>query len=157
MAEIRVRRAELGDLEVILDLWQEMMDYHALLDLRFRPTQNARSHFRTTLKEWMADDTQRVFVATDDGRIVGYTIGRIVENPPIMELRYLGHVSDICVALEWRRRGIGRMLFAALCRWFHQQGLPVVQLSVAAQNPVSQAFWREMGFQDYMHKLWFEI
>lgn len=157
MEEIQIRRATPEDLEAVLDLWQEMMDYHAGLDQRFQQVADSRDHFRMTLREWMADDTQRVLVAVDDGEIVGYIIGRIAENPPIFELRFLGHVSDICVAPEWRRQGIGRKLFAAVLNWFRRQGLPVVQLNVAAANAVSQAFWREMGFQDYMHRMWLEI
>jgi ribosomal protein S18 acetylase RimI-like enzyme len=157
MEEIHIRRATPEDLEAVLDLWQEMMDHHARLDRRFQQVADSRDHFRVTLREWMADDAQRVLVAVDDGEIVGYTIGRIAENPPMFELRFLGHVSDICVARERRRQGIGRKLFAALLNWFRRQGLPVVQLSVATANPVSQAFWREMGFQDYLHRMWLEI
>jgi ribosomal protein S18 acetylase RimI-like enzyme len=157
MEEIQIRRATPEDLEAVLDLWQEMMDYHASLDRRFQQVADSRDHFRMTLREWMADDTQRVLVAVDDGEIVGYTIGRIAENPPMFQVRFLGHVSDICVAREQRRQGIGRKLFSALLNWFRRQGLPVVQLSVAAANPVSQAFWREMGFQDYTHRMWLEI
>ncbi len=157
MTEVIVRRATFNDLEPVLDLWQEMMDYHARLDRRFRPTADGRDHVREVLREWMADDTQRVLVAVADGRIVGYIIGHIAEHPPVFEMRYLGHVSDICVALHWRRKGVGRKLFSALRKWFQNQGLTVVQLHVAALNPVSQAFWREMGFQDYMYRMWLDI
>jgi GNAT superfamily N-acetyltransferase len=141
----------------VLGLWEEMMDYHARLDPRFRPASDGRDHFRTTLREWMADDTTRVLVAEHSGELVGYTIGRTAENPPVFEMRFLGHVSDICVAPKWRRRGIGRKLFAALRKWFRRQGYVVVQLNLAALNPVSQAFWREMGFQEYIHRLWLDI
>jgi GNAT superfamily N-acetyltransferase len=157
VAEIGVRRAALEDLEMVLDLWQEMMDYHARLDRRFLPAADGRDHFRITLREWMGDDTCRVLVAVDHGDVVGYIIGRLAENPPVFENRYLGHVSDICVAPEWRHMGVGRKLFGALRNWFWRQGLTSVQLHVGAFNPVSQAFWREMGFQDYMHRLWLEI
>ena len=157
MSDVLVREAAPEDVETVLDLWHEMMHYHARLDKRFQPTPDARDRFRTTLLQWMALDTQRVLVAVVDGQIVGYTIGRLVENPPFMEWRFLGHVSDICVAPEWRRQGIGRKLFATLREWFRQQGMTVVQLHVAAANPVSFTFWREMGFKDHMHRLWLEM
>jgi len=157
MAEIQIRRATIEDLEAVLDLWDEMMELHARLDARFQPEVNARELFGETLREWMVDDSRRVLVATADGQVMGYTIGVVAENPPIFKMRYYGHVSDICVAPEWRRQGVGCRLFAALRKWFRQHGLMVVQLHVAAFNPSSQTFWRQMGFEDYMHRMWSDI
>jgi GNAT superfamily N-acetyltransferase len=105
----------------------------------------------------MADESKQVLVAESEDKVIGYTIGHLAENPPIFELRYYGHVSDICVAQEWRRRGVGRMLFAALRSWFREHGLSVLQLSAAARNPVAQAFWRQMGFEEFTHKMWLAI
>jgi ribosomal protein S18 acetylase RimI-like enzyme len=157
MSELHIRRAKPKDMDAVLDLWQEMMAYHARLDPRFLPTADSRDHFETTLQQWMMDDQQRVLVALQGDRIVGYTIGRVAENPPLFEPRFFGHVSDICVAPDWRRKGVGRRLFAALCQWFQRQGISVVQLHVAAANAVSQAFWREMGFDLYMHRMWLDL
>ena len=154
MAEVQIRRAAADDVEALLDLWEELMRYHARLDRRFRATVDAREPFRETLEQWMADESKQVLVAESEGKMIGYTIGHLAENPPIFELRHYGHVSDICVAPEWRRKGIGRKLFGALRNWFRQHGLSVLQLSVAARNPVSQAFWRQMGFEEFTHKMW---
>jgi ribosomal protein S18 acetylase RimI-like enzyme len=154
MAEVQVRRVAAHDLEAVLDLWEEMMNYHARLDRRFQPTVDAREAFRETLQQWAADESKRVLVAEQQGNVVGYIIGHLAENPPIFELRHYAHVSDICVMPDCRRRGVGRKLFSALRNWLRGQGLSVVQLSVAGRNTVSQAFWREMGFEDFTHKLW---
>jgi hypothetical protein len=32
-----------------------------------------------------------------------------------------------------------------------------VQLNVSAVNPTSQAFWRAMGFQDYLDRMWLDL
>lgn len=157
MAEIIIRRATLEDLEAVLDLWQEMMDYHARLDRRFQPAEDGRDHFREVVQEWMVDDTWHVLVAEVGGEVIGYVIGRVAENPPVFDMRYFGYVTDICVAADWRRMGVGRRLFLALCDWFRRRGLTVIQLNAAAFNPVSQAFWREMGFRDFLERMWMDI
>jgi ribosomal protein S18 acetylase RimI-like enzyme len=157
MVEVQIRQARNQDLEAVLDLWEEMMDFHAGLDERFEPAPDDRDIFRDTLREWIAGEERRVMVAVAEGRIIGYTIGVITENPPIFKMRLYGHVSDICVAPAWRRKGVGRRLFAALRKWFRRHGLTAVQLNVAAFNPASQAFWRGLGFDDYMHKMWLDI
>lgn len=157
MAQITVRRGIAEDEEAILRLWQEMMDYHAHLDPRFQPTTDGKDHFHTVLKEWIVDETRCVLVAIADGEVIGYIIGCRAENPPVFAMRYFGYVTDICVAPQWRRMGVGHKLFATLKKWFRQQGLTVVQLNVAALNSTSQAFWRAMGFQDFLNRLWLDI
>jgi ribosomal protein S18 acetylase RimI-like enzyme len=157
MSEVHVRRATPQDEEAVLQLWQEMMDYHAHLDPRFQPSPDGKEHFHAALKEWMDDDSRCVLVAVADGEVIGYIIGRLAENPPVFALRRFGYVTDICVAPPWRRLGVGRKLFAALQEWFRQQGLTVVQLNVAALNPTSQAFWRAMGFQDFLNQMWLDL
>jgi GNAT superfamily N-acetyltransferase len=157
MVRIRVRRARRDDLDALLDLWQELLDYHANLDRRFAPAAGGRQLFRPTLEAWMADDKWRVLVAEADGQVVGYTIGHIADNPPILEMQQYACVTDICVAPGWRRTGAGRKLFSALRAWFRRHGLSAMQVSVATFNPVSQAFWRTMGFSDYLDRMWLDL
>jgi ribosomal protein S18 acetylase RimI-like enzyme len=157
MAGVRVRRAKAGELEAILDLWQEMMEVHARLDGRFRPTPNAREQFRPALKEWLANPNMAVFVADAGESIVGYLIVRVNENPPMLVPQRYGYVSDVCVASDQRRAGVGRKLFSAARAWFRRNSVDVVQLNVAASNPAAQGFWREMGFQDYVHRMWLDL
>jgi len=157
MKGVVVRRARVGDLEAVLDLWEEMMAFHAKLDPRFGPAKAGRAYFRETLREWMHDDNCTVLVAVTGGEVVGYTVGRIAENPPVFVMRHYGHVSDICVASHLRRAGIGNKLFAAACDWFRSQGLTVVQLNTASFNPVSRAFWKKIGFQDFLHRMWLDV
>ena len=52
----------------------------------------------------------------------------------------------MAVTAAWRRRGVARGLFAAARSWLIAQGVSRIQLTVDAANPVSQGFWREMGF-----------
>jgi GNAT superfamily N-acetyltransferase len=157
MTRITVRRARAEDLEPLLDLWQEMMDYHARLDRRFVPAADGRQIFRPTVEGWMTDEEWRVLVAEADGQIVAYAIGRVAENAPVFATPRFGYVTDTCVSPGWRRRGVGRKLFNALSSWFRGRGLAAVQLNVAAFNPTSQAFWRAMGFDDYLDRLWLDL
>jgi ribosomal protein S18 acetylase RimI-like enzyme len=157
VTRLTVRRAKPDDVESLLDLWQEMMDYHARLDRRFAPAADGRQRFRPTVRGWMADDQWRVLVAEADEQVVGYTIGRVAELNPVLATPGFGYVTDICVSPQLRRQGVGRRLFNAMNSWFRRRGLAAVQLNVAALNPTSQAFWRALGFGDYMNRLWLDL
>jgi ribosomal protein S18 acetylase RimI-like enzyme len=157
MTKITVRQAKPGDVEPLLDLWQEMMDHHARLDPRLTPAADGRQAFRPTVERWMADSEWRVLVAKADGEIVGYAIGHVADINPVLAKPSYGYVTDICVSPGWRRHGVGRRLFKSMRTWFQRRDLAAVQLSVAALNPTAQAFWRAMGFGDYMNRLWLDI
>jgi len=155
--EIIVRRAGLRDVDDLLPLWEEMMRFHAALDPRLEVGSEGASYMRGVFREWLRSEDCRVLVAEAEGQIVGYIVGRVADNPPIFRLRTYGHISDICVSPEWRRQGVGRRLYRALREWFKEEGLSVVQLSAAHRNPTSLAFWRAMGFEEYLHHMWSEI
>lgn len=155
--EITTRAARRGDVEAILPLWREMMDYHARLDPRFQPAPQAEKHWREALSRWLKDDDYSIFVAEAEGRLVGYIIGTIKSSPPVLEPPQFGFISDICVAPEWRRTGVGRSLYETLKGWFRERGLNVMQLNVAQRNRLSQAFWEEMGFEGYLVYMWKEV
>jgi len=157
MTRITVHQARSEDLEPLLDLWQEMMDYHARLDRRFAPATDGRQVFRPTVTGWMRDNEWRVLVAVANGQVVGYTIGRVAEVNRVLATPRFGYVTDICVSPQWRRQGVGRRLFSTIGAWFRRRGLAAAQLNVAASNPTSQAFWRSMGFGDYMDRLWLDL
>ena len=103
---------------------------------------------------WLRDDDCCVLVADAAGQPVGYIIGMMRENPPVLLPPTYGLVSDICVDPARRQQGIGRRLFESLQDWFREKGLSTVQLNVAHFSPVSQAFWRAVGCEDFMARLW---
>jgi ribosomal protein S18 acetylase RimI-like enzyme len=157
MTTITMRRATEMDVPAILPLWNEMMSFHAALDPRFQPAPGRDAHWSRMISTWIQDEDDCVLVAEVGGRIVGYIVGMMRENPPVLLPPCYGFVSDICVTPEWRQRGVGRRMFAALKEWFRQQGADHVELRVAHNNPTSQAFWRAVSCQDYMDSMWCEL
>jgi N-acetylglutamate synthase len=57
------------------------------------------------------------------------------------------------VAPAARRRGIGRALAGAALAWAQAAGAARVEVRVAARNPGGQAFWRALGFADFVDVL----
>jgi ribosomal protein S18 acetylase RimI-like enzyme len=157
---ITIRQATEKDTDTIVDLWWEMMDFHARIDARFRPLPEAEAmeawekHLRADIlgkEEWC------VLIAECDGQVVGLMVGGLRDPYPVFVPERYGFVANAVVAPHARRSGVGRALFAALKTWFREQGVSHAQLEVGHLNPTSQGFWRAMGCTGYMDTMWVEL
>lgn len=145
-----IREANRRDLSSLVALWQEMMDYHRSYDARFRFSPNAPREVERHLLETLRSRAARIFIAEAEERVIGYIVGEVHARRPIYPIGTYGFISDICVTASWRRRGVGRALVRALDAWFAGQKVTSVELFAAALNPESVAFWRTMGYDDYL-------
>ena len=152
-----VRPATPADVPAILLLWQEMMQHHYALDNRFEPSAEGAASFHQALQEWLQKENMRILVADAGGELIGYAVGIDRDGPPVLLPPRFGYISDMSVAAAHRRQGVARALLAGLTDWFRERGLSTIRLSVAHANPQSQAFWRAMGFTDYLDTLWGDI
>ncbi|MBZ0299241.1 MAG: GNAT family N-acetyltransferase, partial [Anaerolineae bacterium] len=85
----------------------------------------------------------------EDGRLVGYVLGVVVDLlPEMFEQEAGGFLADIYVDEAYRRQGVGRALVMTLVNWFHEKGLTYYEWHVAANNRPGLAFWRSMGGRD---------
>lgn len=130
---------------------------HATFDRRFEPSPLAERVTRGWLEDNLGSERARIVVAEEEGAVVGYAFGAVLENPPIVPQQFFGHVWDCVVAPERRRRGVGARLSGALHEWFRSKGLPYAQLNVAVRNDAARAFWRRLGYGDYLEQLRMEL
>lgn len=77
--------------------------------------------------------------ATDGGETVGYAAGTL--RPAGMT------VGPVFAVPEARRRGVGAALVQAIQAWAASTRVPVVEISVAADNPDGQAFLEQLGYR----------
>ncbi|MFB0543590.1 MAG: ribosomal protein S18-alanine N-acetyltransferase [Candidatus Bathyarchaeia archaeon] len=89
-------------------------------------------------------------VATLDGKIVGYILGRVergLGGRLFSTPRMFGHILNIAVSPELRRSGIGTRLMGALESLFGREGVELVWLEVRASNLSAQSFYRGLGYR----------
>lgn len=80
---------------------------------------------------WIAEDRET-------GQPMGYAAGT---------LRPSGcQVGPVFTRAEHRRSGVGDALLSAIQRWAEDTHVPVVEISVAADNPEGQAFLESLGY-----------
>ncbi|HLV34492.1 MAG TPA: GNAT family N-acetyltransferase [Spirillospora sp.] len=142
-----IRPAIASDVVAIGKLWEQLVAYHRELDEVYpRATPQGASLYARSLRDRLNDSHTKVFVAEEDGRLVGYVLGVVVDLlPEMFEQEAGGFLADIFVEEAYRGRGIGRGLVEALVDWFREKGLRHYEWHVAATNYPALSFWAQIG------------
>ena len=144
---IRIRKARVEDAVRVADLWHEMAVFHGRLGDEWRIRRGSREGFASYVEGLIGEGRDGVFVAHDDGPVVGFVIARRASRARIFAHRDHGLISDLAVSRAYRRRGVGSRLCRRAFRWIGARGLGTAEVRFAAANPLAAAFWREMGFE----------
>ena len=161
MEGLVIRQARPEDLEELLRLWLQMVEFHGDLDpsLRMRTDAEALESARTYLRAGLESPDSRLLVAEVVGTVglAGFLLAHIRPTSPLALPPTCGSISDICVDERLRRQGAGRQLFLVAREWFSERGQTVIRLSAATANPAGQSFWRAMGGLEQMVLMRIEI
>jgi len=150
MSELEIRAARPADEPMILDLMDQEMKAQEALDPCFRLRPDAGDRYALYLRNRMRDIDSSVFVAVVAGKVLGVVVGSLRSQETLFELRRFGYVSDLVVAPEVRRRGVGRRLYERTALWFRGLGIRVIRLHVATGSPPARAFWQALGARDFL-------
>lgn len=154
---LTIRTAKQGDVNSIVHLWQQFMQYHADIDAHFAISANSSRHFIEHLRTQISSRMTRVRVAVIDGQICGYIMAKIENRSPIFVQKRHGMISDLAVSTDHQRHGIGRLLAEDILQWFESRHVNRVELILLTANPLSTRFWQSMGFKTYCARLFREI
>ncbi|MBV9493752.1 MAG: GNAT family N-acetyltransferase [Acidobacteria bacterium] len=156
---IVIRPADPRDADPLGQLGTMLMQTHYDFDpQRFlAPGPGARSGYAGFLVSRLESHDERVFVAEEDGTIVGYVYVAL-EPLSWKELRGpAGFVHDVAVTDAARRHGVGTQLMEAALGWLRERGAPRVILWTAARNEDAQSVFRKLGFRETMREMTLEL
>ena len=152
-----IRRASRADVDQLAMLWKELAEFHSSLAPEFVPALGSEKYLADHFAELIGMDRVRIFVADEEGTLIGFVSGKLHENPPAFLVRQVGFIDDAMVTARSRRCGVGEQLVNALMAWFRERKAQVVHLNAATSNPAAQAFWHKMGFVDVMTRMRREV
>jgi len=99
-----------------------------------------------------------LFKAVCDGKICGCLFLWVFESEEAQawsKTLEIGHISEIFVYEEYRRRGIARKMIEKVEKYLKDRGVLALDLEVYHFNKAAQAFYVNQGFgpiKTYMHK-----
>jgi ribosomal protein S18 acetylase RimI-like enzyme len=159
MADIAVRRATPADAPALGRMGAQLMRLHYTFDPeRFLdPGARPEAGYASFLRGQLEDDERAVFVAEQDGRVVGYIYAG-VEPLSWKELRdRAGFLHDLVVVEGARRGGVATALLTAAIEWLVTLNVPRVMLWTAQQNTAAQELFEKLGFRRTMVEMTREL
>jgi len=97
----------------------------------------------------VAHDRAGIFVAEDDGQIVGYITTWQDREAGI------GHIPNLAVASSHRNQGLGRTLIERALSHFRTAGLTHAKIETLAQNAVGNHLYPSLGFIEVARQVHF--
>ena len=90
---------------------------------------------------------QGVFVAEEDGAVLGYVTTRVDAEAGI------GQIPNLAVSAGARNRGLGRRLIEHALDYFRGLGLTHARIETLDQNPIGQHLYPACGFREVARQI----
>jgi ribosomal protein S18 acetylase RimI-like enzyme len=100
---------------------------------------------RQKVRNDLAEESIRIFLAEVDGEAVGYVQGEVIRRSDYSP-RTVGQISLIYVIKRCRRKGIGTHLMKELWSFFDSRKAKQLTVRCIIGNREAEGFWRELGF-----------
>ena len=148
---INIRRAEKEDFEVLEDLYRELEE-----DGVFYQPQHFVLSPKGARSEYMAEiqksDKQALFVAEDDGKVIGFAHVVLIKSKPFSCLKpeTAMYLQDLVVTAEYRNRGIGSMFMETVKKYGRENGADFFRTQVFPGNTDGLRFYKRNGFTETM-------
>ncbi len=153
----RIRKARQSDLDALVELWKQLMDFHSRFEPRYTRAPGSSRKFRSFLSGLITSRMALVLVGCAGRQVVGYLSAAIGTYPPVFVIKRYGAIHGLVVDADHRREGIGQALVSEAVQWFTRKGLQRIEMSVATANPVSGEFWNAMGFTTYKKTKYLDV
>ncbi len=149
---MQIRKATRNDLEGIVRLSEEMLDFHCSLDPYYgiyRAHEDSSEFYKGELQK-----KDRLYLVAENGNggIVGFASASITSIPDT-NAPSIGILITNFVSKPYRGKGIGTAFHEKRMAWFKEQNVKHVEMNVDARNVKALEIWKKIGFKEYQIKL----
>lgn len=133
----------------IVGLWKDLADYHRSLGPLHPRRQDPPERLAEFLDRHIPLPDSLVLAALSGKEVVGFSFCFVAALPLVFRSDDHGFVSQLVVAEQHRRRGIGTAMVRRIREWFSGRGIARIELRVSPLNAVGRGFWERQGFSEY--------
>jgi ribosomal protein S18 acetylase RimI-like enzyme len=153
-----IRRAEINDIDSILPLEEQIFKIHS----KERPDwidKNKRPFSYDLLKNIIESNTQKIFIAEMDNKIIGFCkINHREINNNLMFYDMLNiEIENLIVDEKHRKKGIGKNLFGEVKNYAKEVNAKYIELSVWEFNKNAINFYKRMGMKIRINRMEYKV
>jgi ribosomal protein S18 acetylase RimI-like enzyme len=152
-ARIKVREAKLSDMAAVLELNRLLYDCDREFDNTLDPGWIKSEERAAYFKSRMEGDEMVCIVAACADRIIGYLAGALNNARLCRKMSTLAKLENMYIVEEFRRHGVGTKLLDRFSQWCEDQKVETIRVETRASNVDAAAFYRSLGFSDYITTL----
>ena len=117
----------------------------------------SKRYFFEYLKFDLTKPDRVVFVAEEDGKVVGIILGKFFKPLRISKYSKKGHISNLYVDKSARRKKVGEKLVKEVIKWFKKKKVSYLSLEIHVDNLAAQKLYHKKGFKDYTIKVFKKV
>lgn len=145
---MEIRFAETRDVPGMIELLIQVGEVHH----RIRPDlfrAGAQKYDEADLAQLLTDKTRPIFIAAEDGRVLGYCfcILQVTENNPVLMDDRTLYIDDLCVDENCRGKHVGKTLYDCAVAYAREIGCRTVTLNVWCGNDSAMRFYEKQGLK----------
>lgn len=144
-----IREANTDDIPSIVDLWEEMMNFHIQKSSIYDIKPDARQIYEFYLKKTLKSHESTVIICEIENKIVGYLMAEQSQLPPVYKEDTIGTIVEICITEKYRGRGIGEKLVEKIEKWFISNDIYTIECVISDFNEISKGFWFKSKYKPY--------
>lgn len=149
-----IRNATKRDIQSIIELVRQMVDYHQVIDRYYKTYSNYDSRKITSHYISLIEDRNtKIIVAEENKEVIGYFMGTIEKASQYALPKEIGVIFDAFIKKEYRNKGVGKKIFKELLEWFKKKKVKHIELTVDARNKIGLRVWKKFGFFDFRLKM----
>jgi ribosomal protein S18 acetylase RimI-like enzyme len=146
MEEIIIRKAKLGDIEILRRFEQGVIS----AERPFDPTLKKGDIFYYDLEGMIEASHIELLVATLSNKLVGSGYARIEKAKPYLQHKEKAYLGFMYVEPTFRGKGINKKIIDALKEWAISQNISEMRLDVYHDNISAIKAYEKAGFTKHM-------
>ncbi len=141
-----VRKAKLSDLPALLEFEQGLIKAERPMD----PTIQEGKISYYDISEFIKQDNSDVFVVEIADEIVASGYVKIKPDRHYLNFEEMGYLGFMFVPVQYRGRGLNKLIIDALLNWCRERGIDEIRLDVYDVNEPAIKAYEKAGFKKHM-------
>ena len=154
VGQVEISSGTLEDLDLLADLWRQMVEHHRAVAGNVFPVRNADESWarkREEIGAGLAAGKALILLAKAEGVLRGFLLCELAPSGAIYDLGpRRGEVDSLVVADDARGCGVGTALLAACKAELVDRGITYWSIGVAEGNDAARRLYERLGFSPWV-------